>query len=110
MKTNLLILLLCLVVLVIEGCNEEKVNVPSSKPKVEATEKKAGVLEKNAAAEGSKALPTPSEIISKTEVQAVDPVGEELLNDAITCLSRTIYWEARGSGTAVTWKQSPMLL
>ena len=68
--------------------------------KMEATEKKAGVLEKNAAAGGSKALPTPSEIIKKTEVQAVDPVGEEPLNDAITCLSRTIYWEARGEGVA----------
>ena len=66
--------------------------------KVKATEKKAGVLEKNAAAGGSKASPAPSEIINKTEVQAVDPIGEEPLNDAITCLSRTIYWEARGEG------------
>ncbi|MBA3037480.1 MAG: cell wall hydrolase [Desulfobacterium sp.] len=100
MKTKLLTLLLCLVVLVVQGCNEERTNVSSSKQKVEVTEKKAGVLEKNAAAKGSKAPPTPSEIISKAEVQAVDPVGEEPLNDAITCLSRTIYWEARGSGTA----------
>ncbi len=62
-------------------------------------EKKAEVLEKNAASDGSKALPSPSEIIKKTEAQAVDPVGEDPLNDAITCLSRTIYWEARGQGT-----------
>ena len=68
--------------------------------KAEAAESKAGVLEKNAAAEGSKALPSPSEIITKPEAQAVDPVGEEPLNDAITCLSRTIYWEARGEGAA----------
>ena len=67
---------------------------------VKATEKKAGVLEKNAAAEGSKALPSASETINKIEVQAVDPVGEEPMNDAITCLSRTIYWEARGEGAA----------
>jgi len=67
---------------------------------VKATEKKAGVLEKNAAAESSKALPSPSETINKTEVQAVDPVGEEPMDDAITCLSRTIYWEARGEGAA----------
>jgi spore germination cell wall hydrolase CwlJ-like protein len=64
------------------------------------SEKKAEVLEKNAASDGSKALPSPSEIIKKTEVLSVDPVGEEPLNDAITCLSRTIYWEARGEGTA----------
>jgi spore germination cell wall hydrolase CwlJ-like protein len=69
--------------------------------KVEATERKAGVLEKNADAEGSKALPSPSEIIRKPEAQAVDPVGEEPLDNVITCLSRTIYWEARGEGAAV---------
>jgi spore germination cell wall hydrolase CwlJ-like protein len=64
------------------------------------SEKKAEVLEKKAASDGSKAPPSPSEIIKKNEVQAVDPVGEEPLNDAITCLARTIYWEARGEGTA----------
>jgi spore germination cell wall hydrolase CwlJ-like protein len=68
--------------------------------KAETAESKAGVLEQNAAAEGSKALPSPSEIITKPEAQAVDPVGEGPLNDAITCLSRTIYWEARGEGAA----------
>lgn len=68
--------------------------------KVEATENKAEVLEQNAAANGSKALPTPSEIITKTEAQAVDPVGAEPLNDTLTCLSRTIYWEAKGEGAA----------
>ncbi|HBH87560.1 MAG TPA: cell wall hydrolase [Syntrophaceae bacterium] len=68
--------------------------------KAEAAESKAGVLEQNAAADGSKKLPSPSEIITKPEAQAVDPVGKEPLNDAITCLSRTIYWEARGQGVA----------
>jgi spore germination cell wall hydrolase CwlJ-like protein len=68
--------------------------------KAKAAESKAGVLEQNASADGSKALPTPSEIITKKEAQAVDPVGEEPLDHAITCLSRTIYWEARGEGAA----------
>lgn len=68
--------------------------------KAESTERKAEVLEQNAAAEGSKAIPSPSEIIRKPEAQAVDPVGEEPLDDAITCLSRTIYWEARGEEAA----------
>lgn len=61
---------------------------------------KAGVLEQNAAAEGSKAIPSLSEIITEHEAQAVDPVGKEPLNDAITCLSRTLYWEARGEGAS----------
>ena len=68
--------------------------------KMEATEKKAGVLEKNVVTEGIKAVPSPSETIKKIDAQAVDPVGEGPLDDAITCLSRTIYWEARGEGAA----------
>ncbi len=68
--------------------------------KAETAESKAEVLEQSAAAEGSKARPSPSEIITKPEAQAVDPVGKELLDDAITCLSRTIYWETRGDGAA----------
>jgi spore germination cell wall hydrolase CwlJ-like protein len=100
MKTKLVTLLIGLTVLVVQGCNEERVNGATSEQKAASAERKAGVLEENAAAEGSKALPSPSEIIKKIEVQAVDPVGEEPLNDAITCLSRTIYWEARGEGDA----------
>ncbi|MBS1111904.1 MAG: cell wall hydrolase, SleB-type [Nitrospirae bacterium] len=68
--------------------------------KAKAAERKAGVLEQKVVTEGSKALPSPSEIITKPEAQAVDPAGEEPLNDAITCLSRTIYWEARGEDAA----------
>ena len=68
--------------------------------KAEAAENKAGVLEQNSAAKGNKTPPSPSETITKTEAQAVDPVGKESLDDAITCLSRTIYWEAKGEGAA----------
>jgi spore germination cell wall hydrolase CwlJ-like protein len=66
----------------------------------EAAKGKAEVLEEKASAEGSKALPTAAEIITKPEAQSVDPVGEEPLDDAITCLSRTTYWETRGEGAA----------
>ena len=38
-------------------------------------------------------------MINKPEAQAVDPAGGEPLDDAITCLARTIYWEARGEAT-----------
>jgi spore germination cell wall hydrolase CwlJ-like protein len=68
--------------------------------KAEDAKSKAEVLEQNASADGSKASPSPSEIITKPEAQAVDPVGKKPLEDAITCLSRTIYWEAKGEGTA----------
>ena len=66
----------------------------------ETAKGKAEALEQNSAAEGSKTLPASSQIITKTEAQAVDPVGKEPLDDAITCLSRTIYWEAKGDGAA----------
>lgn len=68
--------------------------------KAEAAESKAVKLEQNAAAEGSKAPPSPSATITKPEAQAVDPDGKKPLDDAITCLSRTIYWEAKGEGAA----------
>jgi spore germination cell wall hydrolase CwlJ-like protein len=60
----------------------------------EAAKGKAEVLEDKASAAGSKELPTPAEIITKPQAQLVDPTGEEPLEDAITCLARTIYWEA----------------
>jgi spore germination cell wall hydrolase CwlJ-like protein len=60
----------------------------------EAAKGKAEVLEEKASAEGSKELPTPAETITKPQAQSVDPTGEEPLEDAITCLARTIYWEA----------------
>jgi spore germination cell wall hydrolase CwlJ-like protein len=66
----------------------------------ETAESKAEVLEQKAAAEGSNKPPSTTEIITKPEAQAVDPVGKEPLDDAVTCLSRTIYWEARGDGNA----------
>lgn len=69
-------------------------------PKAEAAERKAVTLERDAAAKGSKAPPPPSEIITKPEAQAVDPGGKKSLDDAITCLARTIYWEAKGEGMA----------
>ena len=68
--------------------------------KVEAAESKAKVLEQNAAAAAARhCLPSPRPS-RKPEVQAVDPVGSEPMDDAITCLARTIYWETRGEDAA----------
>lgn len=61
---------------------------------------KAQVLEQKAAEKGS-ATPAPkAEAITQPEVQAVDPVGKAPLDDAITCLARSIYWEAKGGADA----------
>jgi spore germination cell wall hydrolase CwlJ-like protein len=66
----------------------------------EAAQSKAEVLEQKAAADGSQTSPSSFEIITKPEAQAVDPVGQEPLENAIICLARTIYWEAKGEGVA----------
>ncbi|QVW26414.1 cell wall hydrolase [Pseudomonas hormoni] len=68
--------------------------------KKEVAEDKAEVLEQKAAEKGAD-LPVPkSEAITTSEVQAVDPAGASPLDDAITCLARSIYWEAKGKSTA----------
>lgn len=67
--------------------------------KAEVAKEKAEILEEKASSEGNKTHPDPAELITKPQVQAVDPTGDEPMDDAITCLARTIYWEARGMNT-----------
>jgi spore germination cell wall hydrolase CwlJ-like protein len=68
--------------------------------KAETAKDKAEVLEEKATPDGSKAPPTPAQIITKPQAQAVDSTGKEPMDDAITCLARTIYWEARSESDA----------
>jgi len=86
----------CLAIMLIAG----QADADNQAQKAESAENKAEVLEQNSAATGRKTTPPLSKVITKTEVQAVDPVGEEPLDDAITCLARTIYWEAKNEGAA----------
>lgn len=64
--------------------------------KAQAAEKKGEVLEEKSSAGGDKKAPAAAQTITKPEAQAVDPHGEEALDDALTCLARSIYWEAKG--------------
>jgi len=43
---------------------------------------------------------TAAEPLTKTEAAAVDPEGAAPLEDPLTCLARTIYWEAKGEDVA----------
>ncbi|MGE8175809.1 cell wall hydrolase [Pseudomonas fluorescens] len=61
---------------------------------------KAQVLEQKTAEKGSVAPVPKAETITPSEAQAVDPTGKAPLKDAITCLSRTIFWEAKGGKSA----------
>lgn len=65
----------------------------------ETAKNKAEVLEEKAASQTISKTP-PAQLITKPQAQAVDPAGDEPLEDGITCLARTIYWEARGTETA----------
>src|SRR6185295_9620445 len=83
------------------GC--EKTNVgehmaPAPVAAPQSIEDKAEALEQNAAA-GNKTVPS-AEVIKRPEAQALDPTGREPLGDALTCLARTVYWEARGDSEA----------
>ena len=65
-----------------------------------AAEKKAVVLEDKVA---DQPVPEPAagpERITPKEAKAVDPAGDKPIDDTLTCLARTIYWEAKGEGTA----------
>lgn len=67
----------------------------------EAVVSKAQVLEEKAAdKDGATPAVPKSEIITQSEAQAVDPEGAASVDDAIVCLSRTLYWEAKGGTDA----------
>ncbi|MHC8300256.1 cell wall hydrolase [Pseudomonas sp. ZS1P83] len=68
--------------------------------KKEVAEDKAEVLEQKAADKGTDVPVPKSETITTSEVQAVDPAGQSPMDDAITCLARSIYWEAKGKSSA----------
>jgi spore germination cell wall hydrolase CwlJ-like protein len=88
--------LACLILFLLVG----QASAADEAEKADAAKSKAGTLEEKASATGGAARPAPAETISKTEAQAVDPIGEEPVDGAVTCLARTIYWEARGEGDA----------
>ncbi|MBN8280220.1 MAG: cell wall hydrolase [Gammaproteobacteria bacterium] len=88
--------------LAVAGCQPPGDGKGAGETSPAATERKASALEQNASADGDKATPSRTEIIGKPDVQAVDPEGREPLDDPITCLARTIYWEARGEAAAST--------
>ncbi len=108
-----ILIAICGAIVVLSGCQPQTVEpIPPGPPSMPApppapaptpapppevsTEAKQAALEQNAAAAGDKSPPSVDERIDKVEAQAVDPLGNEPMDDAITCLARTIYWEARG--------------
>lgn len=101
MRTSRIIVIACLAVAASNGC--QRADAPHEPPVVvvvpKPTAEKVAALEQNAAA-GNKTAPSPDQIIKRPEAQALDPTGAKPLDDALTCLARTIYWEARGETPA----------
>lgn len=63
--------------------------------KAAVAEDKAEVLEEKVVEDAPP--PKKKETLTPGEVKAVDPAGQSPLDDSITCLARTIYWEAKGA-------------
>lgn len=81
---------------------EETAKIEANKPEKEETAKiKASKLEKKDIINPYGAPAPPGKAITKSEIKAVDTSGKERMDDAITCLARTIYWEARGTDRKV---------
>lgn len=70
--------------------------VAGSEGKAQVAEEKAQALEQKAAAQPDAPTASKSKAISQPEAQAVDPAGQAALDDAITCMARSIYWESKG--------------
>ena len=70
----------------------------SEPQQAKAAEHKAKSAEQKVATQGQQAPRSPAQTITKPEAQAVDSSGAKPLDDPITCLARTLYWEARGDG------------
>jgi len=84
------------------GKKAEKEQVVESRADKEKNAKsKAVQLEKKDMLNPYGTPPPPGKGITKPEIKSVDTTGKERMDDAITCLARTIYWEARGTDKTV---------
>lgn len=61
-----------------------------------SAERKIEILEEKASPEGDDRPPKRREMLTPGEGQVVDPHGSGPLDDALTCLARSIYWESKG--------------
>ena len=74
------------------------VTSPASAAEPGAVLEKVETLEEQAAGEVASAAA--AEPLTPAEAAVIDPEGEAPLEDALTCLARTVYWEAKGEDRA----------
>ncbi|MCE8021605.1 cell wall hydrolase [Halomonas sp. MCCC 1A11036] len=70
------------------------VAVVNPAPQADEAARKAEILEQVAAPDVQ--VSEPVEPLDEQEAQVVDPEGSDPLEEPLTCLARTIYWEAKG--------------
>lgn len=63
-------------------------------------EDKAESLEQSHSADDERSSPTQAETLTEIDAQVIDPQGEDALDDPLTCLARSIYWESKGQKTS----------
>jgi spore germination cell wall hydrolase CwlJ-like protein len=74
------------------------VGLPASAAEPAAVLEKVETLEEQAASETVPA--DAAEPLTEAEAAVVDPEGDAPLEDPLTCLARTVYWEAKGEDLA----------
>ena len=82
----------CLTVFLLAGLVNAEDQIQTNEASI--AKEKAKLLEEKFSADNDEALPRQSETITKRQAQSVDPSGKAALGNAITCLARSIYWEA----------------
>ncbi|KON82396.2 cell wall hydrolase [Azoarcus sp. PA01] len=82
------------------GEGERVKPAPGLERGAEAAKSKAETLEEKASSDGAGGQPKLREEITPAEAQAVDPKGKEAMDDPLTCLARSIYWETKGEDVA----------
>lgn len=93
-----ILILACLTLFLLSGL--AKADELERKKEASIAKEKAELLEQQSSADNSETLSGSIETITKHQAQSVDPAGKADMDNAITCLARSIYWEANRTNIA----------
>ncbi len=93
-----ILILACFTLFLFSGLT--KADDLDQKKEASIAKEKAELLEQKSSADNSETLTESIEAITKRQAQSVDPAGKADMDNAITCLARSIYWEANCTNIA----------
>lgn len=93
-----ILILTCLTLFLLSGLT--KADELERKKEASIAKEKAELLEQQSSADNNETLSGSIETITKHQAQSVDPSGKADMDNAITCLARSIYWEANRTNIA----------